>query len=112
MAPSCTAGISHRRGRERFWCRVVASWLGRVRCPGAYPRSGPRRTTVVIPGRKRGCWSGGRSWIRRKEKAECGFADGARPGHRSEEHTSELQSRQYLVCRLLLEKKTKQPSRR
>src|SRR3712207_8315665 len=30
---------------------------------------------------------------------------------RSEEHTSELQSRQYLVCRLLLEnKKTPQPS--
>src|SRR3712207_7696794 len=27
------------------------------------------------------------------------------PGSRSEEHTSELQSRQYLVCRLLLEKK-------
>src|SRR3712207_7366040 len=27
------------------------------------------------------------------------------PGGRSEEHTSELQSRQYLVCRLLLEKK-------
>src|SRR3712207_7428969 len=32
---------------------------------------------------------------------------GAGAGHadRSEEHTSELQSRQYLVCRLLLEKK-------
>src|SRR3712207_7462319 len=29
-----------------------------------------------------------------------------RNGLRSEEHTSELQSRQYLVCRLLLEKKT------
>src|SRR3712207_7939050 len=28
---------------------------------------------------------------------------------RSEEHTSELQSRQYLVCRLLLEKKKRQP---
>src|SRR3712207_7261613 len=28
---------------------------------------------------------------------------------RSEEHTSELQSRQYLVCRLLLEKKTSRP---
>src|SRR3712207_6982219 len=27
------------------------------------------------------------------------------PDARSEEHTSELQSRQYLVCRLLLEKK-------
>src|SRR3712207_6891362 len=35
--------------------------------------------------------------------------NGALPSHpellRSEEHTSELQSRQYLVCRLLLEKK-------
>src|SRR5438445_8181551 len=28
---------------------------------------------------------------------------------RSEEHTSELQSRQYLVCRLLLEKKNSDP---
>src|SRR5437660_9392636 len=28
-------------------------------------------------------------------------------GHRSEEHTSELQSRGHLVCRLLLEKKNK-----
>src|SRR3712207_7363975 len=27
--------------------------------------------------------------------------------HRSEEHTSELQSRQYVVCRLLLENKTR-----
>src|SRR3712207_8145341 len=30
---------------------------------------------------------------------------------RSEEHTSELQSRQYLVCRLLLEKKKKKNNR-
>src|SRR3712207_8189006 len=30
---------------------------------------------------------------------------GSVPQARSEEHTSELQSRQYLVCRLLLEKK-------
>src|SRR2546422_8074627 len=29
------------------------------------------------------------------------------PGERSEEHTSELQSRLHLVCRLLLEKKKK-----
>src|SRR3712207_7400744 len=34
----------------------------------------------------------------------CAFGGFAR---RSEEHTSELQSRQYLVCRLLLEKKNK-----
>src|SRR3712207_8533188 len=32
---------------------------------------------------------------------------GATVTERSEEHTSELQSRQYLVCRLLLEKKKK-----
>src|SRR2546429_4852859 len=31
------------------------------------------------------------------------------PGERSEEHTSELQSRLHLVCRLLLEKKKKTP---
>src|SRR3712207_7402177 len=33
------------------------------------------------------------------------------PAARSEEHTSELQSRQYLVCRLLLEKKTNRTRR-
>src|SRR3712207_6884597 len=32
---------------------------------------------------------------------------GINVGIRSEEHTSEIQSRQYLVCRLLLEKKNK-----
>src|SRR3712207_8928235 len=45
----------------------------------------------------------------------CGTEEGRRPQvtrpaprrRRSEEHTSELQSRQYLVCRLLLEKKKK-----
>src|SRR3712207_7697080 len=37
------------------------------------------------------------------------LADPVHPDdQRSEEHTSELQSRQYLVCRLLLEKKNKQ----
>src|SRR3712207_6944750 len=34
----------------------------------------------------------------------------SRGAARSEEHTSELQSRQYLVCRLLLEKKKNSPS--
>src|SRR3712207_8572546 len=36
---------------------------------------------------------------------QCGKAALAGWRERSEEHTSELQSRQYLVCRLLLEKK-------
>src|SRR3712207_6956834 len=58
---------------------------------------------------------------RRKRRRHSSFAPKRRPkclaawptrgadrvGRRSEEHTSELQSRQYLVCRLLLEKKKK-----
>src|SRR5690606_42115561 len=36
-------------------------------------------------------------------------ACGDHPGKRSEEHTSELQSRENLVCRLLLEKKKAEP---
>src|SRR3712207_8256472 len=56
--------------------------------------------------------------VHRRQVAAAG-RDGADPGQRaagrplrpgperSEEHTSELQSRQYLVCRLLLEKKKK-----
>src|ERR1035441_7856191 len=34
-----------------------------------------------------------------------GLTTGGTEGHRSEEHTSELQSLRHLVCRLLLEKK-------
>src|SRR3712207_8206661 len=38
-------------------------------------------------------------------RGESAYASPATSCVRSEEHTSELQSRQYLVCRLLLEKK-------
>src|SRR3712207_7893026 len=55
-----------------------------------------------------------RRWVRRTQSAhrERGetlgnFYFGLLFVLRSEEHTSELQSRQYLVCRLLLEKKKK-----
>src|SRR3712207_6853506 len=54
---------------------------------------------------------------RRSRRVRVGVAAGRRVrgkaervlgvGERSEEHTSELQSRQYLVCRLLLENKKK-----
>src|SRR3712207_7181926 len=46
----------------------------------------------------------------RHDQAPGGIGGGGRHRRpvRSEEHTSELQSRQYLVCRLLLEKKKKQ----
>src|SRR3712207_6863371 len=46
--------------------------------------------------------------LRRARRRVGGDARHVRPHlRRSEEHTSELQSRQYLVCRLLLEKKKK-----
>src|SRR3712207_7316673 len=48
---------------------------------------------------------GGRKVERPVEEDRHLLAGDARGRARSEEHTSELQSRQYLVCRLLLEKK-------
>src|SRR3712207_8626746 len=50
-----------------------------------------------------GNWTDSVEWVAKVLKQ---LAIGV-PGMRSEEHTSELQSRQYLVCRLLLEKKKK-----
>src|SRR3712207_8507534 len=49
------------------------------------------------PARAGGGAPGGEHHLRRSDRRHA----------RSEEHTSELQSRQYLVCRLLLEKKKK-----
>src|SRR3712207_8655566 len=53
------------------------------------------------------CWfeSWARTWHRSSSHAEAASHMPQLDGPRSEEHTSELQSRQYLVCRLLLEKK-------
>src|SRR3712207_8515200 len=58
------------------------------------------------PRRPRGRRGGGRVRLRRQQRPLLPLAgrDGSLAA-RSEEHTSELQSRQYLVCRLLLEKK-------
>src|SRR3712207_8900280 len=62
------------------------------------------RISTGKPGRRRRSSSAARTPSSRK-------AGGSRTStiarSRSEEHTSELQSRQYLVCRLLLEKKKK-----
>src|SRR3712207_7338802 len=46
------------------------------------------------------------------QQVTIGAPDRAGLFSRSEEHTSELQSRQYLVCRLLLEKKKTRPNPR
>src|SRR5436309_6706447 len=63
----------------------------------AHPRSAGRLRTG--PGAPRGRWR------------RAGGAPGPVRSRRSEEHTSELQSRENLVCRLLLEKKKKQNRR-
>src|SRR3712207_7012415 len=48
-----------------------------------------------------------RHWRPRRMALEFAPGESVSVTRRSEEHTSELQSRQYLVCRLLLEKKKK-----
>src|SRR6266498_2853593 len=84
------------RAGGRFACSSAYSWC-------SSPRSG----------RAGGCC--GRSWASAESVAGA-LRDGLRPDVdgrlpveplRSEEHTSELQSRPHLVCRLLLEKKKK-----
>src|SRR5258707_5845449 len=66
-------------------------------------RSRPRRR----PGRRLVRAHRGRRVDRAARAEETRPALGSGGEDRSEEHTSELQSRQYLVCRLLLEKKKK-----
>src|SRR5258707_5959548 len=76
------------------------------------PRSTLFPYTTLFRSRRRTCrrpCAAARTAGRRTPRgAERSAACVARSG-RSEEHTSELQSRQYLVCRLLLEKKKKNP---
>src|SRR3712207_6907958 len=69
--------------------------------PGAGERAGhveqPLVAVVVVGPEVHRHAEAGQAWVL-VQPAEAGLG-------RSEEHTSELQSRQYLVCRLLLEKK-------
>src|SRR5439155_24064661 len=73
-------------------------------------RSRSRRSRPVLPGHLPGGAEGAPRPLReRKVQRDHGGpgrgSPSAPPGRRSEEHTSELQSRGHLVCRLLLEKK-------
>src|SRR3712207_7184649 len=77
-------------------------------------RSGPvaaregRRTGLPEPDPRRGSFAllVWRGRLSPGDRVKCAARQRRRGnGGRSEEHTSELQSRQYLVCRLLLEKK-------
>src|SRR3712207_7614028 len=65
-----------------------------------------RRRSATSPARRRSARTRAGSHRSRATAMRTGRLRWAR-SRRSEEHTSELQSRQYLVCRLLLEKKEK-----
>src|SRR3712207_7253312 len=69
----------------------------RARTSSSRPR---RRSPSAVGGGRMPCTS-----PHRRSTRSCS----PRASRRSEEHTSELQSRQYLVCRLLLEKKNQNP---
>src|SRR3712207_7029248 len=75
-------------------CGPSASTASATRPTSSGTTLGPR------PSSRRRSIAGG-SWVTPGGSASSSVS-------RSEEHTSELQSRQYLVCRLLLEKKKKQ----
>src|SRR2546429_4118044 len=79
----------------------------RIRCSIAWAArrnwaASSRRTTPAIPERTPGAAASGRDYVFQS----CFDLHGGE-ARRSEEHTSELQSRLHLVCRLLLEKKKK-----
>src|SRR5438445_8419515 len=65
-------------------------------------RSSDLRASILIDGAR---LAGARPYAERSEEQPGWHDRAAEFLLRSEEHTSELQSRQYLVCRLLLEKK-------
>src|SRR5439155_11043642 len=73
--------------------------ISRVRSAQAYPSSRPSpSSSPVVPPYP----------FRPSPPGRAGHpSPGGRPARRSEEHTSELQSRGHLVCRLLLEKKNR-----
>src|SRR3712207_7698054 len=70
------------------------------------PRALKRLNRVDVPDSGSGTRGGLRWQITRDDSDRVSLTEQIqRTRQRSEEHTSELQSRQYLVCRLLLEKK-------
>src|SRR2546422_1894183 len=105
-SPCCTRA---RSGRWEPWSK---SSRRRIPWSGSSLRDAPGEARERVrrrPRRDRGVRGRGR---RRLVAFGCPHRpDGGglhRPVPRSEEHTSELQSRLHLVCRLLLEKKKKQ----
>src|SRR3712207_8020820 len=74
------------------------------RASTSHSSDGRPSTSAVVPVARRR-WNSSCHARSRAATRPCPCARSVTDAARSEEHTSELQSRQYLVCRLLLEKK-------
>src|SRR3712207_8693746 len=72
-------------------------------CPPSAPVSDPYRTSISRSRRARASTQ--------RDRRASPSGRNRQPAARLEEHTSELQSRQYLVCRLLLVKKKTRPKK-
>src|SRR2546422_11709791 len=90
-----------REGRERPRGEGVSCEPSRERQP---VHEGPRELEVELAGVQVSVAQGDEPRVRDAERRDP-TGDRAAVVRRSEEHTSELQSRLHLVCRLLLEKK-------
>src|SRR3989442_5015035 len=83
---------------------VVAVFAG-VRSPKPTPENEPPSTFLTGPGGSKALYDVLARLGQPVERRRTALFNLTRDEHRSEEHTSELQSRPHLVCRLLLEKK-------
>src|SRR3712207_7375620 len=94
LFPYTTLFRSYDRGSRsgKVARELLGNYVGLAQCDGydAYEQFERMKGITLF-----GCWA----HARRK------FTEVLDENRRSEEHTSELQSRQYIVCRLLLEKK-------
>src|SRR5207302_11272012 len=116
-APTAAAGLRARRARTlsararhrylRSRNREPAPFLARGRALPARRGRFPRAPAERRRARRRGAAPAERQARRRDRPGPLPFRGAHRSRGRSEEHTSELQSRENLVCRLLLEKKKK-----
>src|SRR5437879_9836061 len=98
FAESCTDGCHCCSPYTAWWCRTSTcnSWSRRTDGDGDSAGGGRSRARVA------------RAWGGHNDRADAVIVGRRRSfslAKRSEEHTSELQSPMYLVCRLLLEKK-------
>src|SRR2546429_7999073 len=117
LPSACSASGLRRRRRLQRWCWESLSSCINKPCPLAYychaiclrpiqsrpARTGPRPDSCRTSANRRGT----RCSLRLVFFHHLGLTRDLREPPRSEEHTSELQSRLHLVCRLLLEKKKK-----